>query len=47
MSLRPGIDRWRLGAGLLFLAVLLWMATNQLVESLSQEPVIALEMGGT
>ena len=47
MSLRPGIDRWRLGAGLLFLAVLLRMATNQLVESLSQEPVIALEMGGT
>jgi hypothetical protein len=47
MNLRQGIGRWRLGAGLLLLAALIWVATNQLVESLSQEPVIALEMGGT
>jgi len=47
MSSRQGIGRWRLGAGLLLLAGLIWVATNQLVESLSQEPVIALEMGGT
>lgn len=47
MSVRQGIGRWRLGAGLLLMAVLIWVATNQLVESLSQEPVIALEVGGS
>lgn len=47
MNLRQGIGRWRLGAGLLLLAALIGVATNQLIESLSQEPVIALEMGGT
>jgi hypothetical protein len=47
MSVRQGIVRWRLGAALLLMAVLLVLAMSRLVESLSQEPVIALEMGGT
>ena len=47
MNSRRGKGRWRLGVGLLLLAFLALMAANQLIESLSQEPVIALEMGGT
>ena len=47
MSLRRRVGRWRLVACLLLLTVLILIATNQLLESLSQEPVIALEMGGT
>jgi hypothetical protein len=41
------MGHWKLGAGLLFLGLLVLLGTRQLVESLSQEPVVALEMGGT
>lgn len=47
MSWRQGIGRGRHRAGLMLLIVLILLATNQLVESLSPEPVIALEVGGT
>ncbi|WP_246218984.1 hypothetical protein [Pseudomonas izuensis] len=46
MSWRQGIGRWRFGSGLLLLIVLI-LGTHQIVESLSQEPIIALEVGGT
>ena len=47
MKFRQGNRRWRMAAGLLLVVVLMGLAVNLLVESLSQEPVIALEMGGT
>ncbi len=47
MNLRPRIGGWRRAAGLLLLAVLTLAATCLLVQSLSDEPEIALEMGGT
>ena len=47
MTLQGGFGRWRLGVGVILLAVLILMAITQLIESLSQEPVIALEVGGT
>lgn len=47
MIWRQDFGRWRLGTGMLLLIVLILVATNQLIESLSQEPVIALEVGGT